>query len=67
MSEPYAQTCANMDERWTCPGCYEDFPALTRRGLNTCANCRRRVNCAREMVPQYVATLVGDSDTDEDT
>jgi hypothetical protein len=64
MSEPYAESCSNMDECWTCPGCYTDFPLTTRRGLNTCANCRRRVNCTRETVPQYVATLVDASDTD---
>ena len=65
-SEPYAESCSNMDERWTCPGCYQDFPKTISRGIHTCTNCKRRVNCSIEKVPQYKAELVGDSDTDKD-
>jgi protein-arginine kinase activator protein McsA len=65
-SEPYSESCWNVKELWTCPGCYTDFPKATKSGIHTCANCRRLVSCKARVVQEYVSTLVSKSEAGED-
>lgn len=67
MSSPFAQRCSNagFDDRWTCPGCYTDFPVM-RAGTAICGTCGRTVECRLEYEPVCVAVLVDASRSAEE-
>lgn len=47
-AEP-GERCSNADERYTCPGCYMDFPAP----VSECPNCGAPLKCYIEHFPHY--------------
>jgi transcription elongation factor Elf1 len=60
--------CSNThyDDRWTCPGCYEDLPT-TIPGRATCGNCGAKLKLSLEMVPECVSVVLNDDDDDDES
>ena len=65
MAKPISRRCSNthFDDRWTCPGCYNDLPNK-REGAVVCTACGASVTCTLERVPECVSEIV-DADDDE--
>lgn len=67
MSEALSRELTNPghDDRWTCPGCYQDL-ATHSEGTFTCENCERQVECTLDSQPVCRASLVGEDDKAND-
>lgn len=56
--EPHATECSNPghDDRWTCPGCYEELGDIGI-GRHDCPKCGRTLQTSVEMQPVCVTRL----------
>ena len=55
---PFSQRCANpnIEDQWTCPGCYADLGGIGV-GDHTCLSCGRALSCSLEHLPVCITTL----------
>ena len=64
---PLAHECSNSPgvTYWTCPGCYDDLPNKNPQQV-VCEFCGWTVDCTIAQEPVYRATLVMDSEKEDD-
>lgn len=65
--KPFEARCSNsgFDDRWTCPGCYEDLDEK-RTGHVTCPKCKRLLLLSLEYEPVCVAEIISEDEGDEE-
>jgi len=61
VSERYDDECSNhgWNEKWTRPGCYEDF-SEKEECVATCSRCGRKSELSLESQPVCVAVILED-------
>lgn len=64
MAEPLAVQAKNPGhtDRFTCPGCYQDFPPGTSEGVHECRICDRQVRLVVETQQVAAAYLIDEED-----
>lgn len=57
--DAFEQRCTNpgYEDRFTCPGCYEDHHGVPS-SITSCTKCKRPLRCTVEQQPVAVCTLV---------
>mgnify|MGYP001060213772 CR=1 FL=1 len=61
--EPYDTRCTNpgLEDRFTCPGCYEDHFGDPEE-ITRCEKCKRKLRCSIETQPVAVCELAEDDE-----
>lgn len=62
--DPIATECSNAgyDDRWTCPGCYEDIDGASSGSTYVCRKCGNSVACTLEYQPVCHSRITDDTD-----
>lgn len=62
MDAAVGEKCGNLDDRFTCPGCYTDHFSI----VTECSNCAAPLKCYEEEVTNYFCAIRDPHEDNED-